>query len=76
MSVMWYLMVLTCISLMTTTLVAVFPRCYSHCSINSPRVLLLLGWEKEKSNIFMLFNSFKGIVTSVVSFDSYQNTVK
>jgi len=50
MSVMWYLMVLTCISLMTTTLLAVFPRCYSHCSINSPRVYNLyccLGGKKK-----------------------------
>lgn len=45
MSVMWYLirvwcgiLVLTCISLMTTTLLVIFPRCYTHCSISSPRV--------------------------------------
>lgn len=38
-SVMWYLiMVLTCISLTTTTLLVIFPRCYTHCSISSPRV--------------------------------------
>ena len=63
MSVMWYLMVLTCISLMTTTLLVIFPHCYSDCSINSPRIYNLyccLGG-KKKNLIFSCLIVFKAL---------------
>ena len=63
MSVMWYLMVLTCISLMTTTLLVIFPHCHSHCSINSPRIYNLyccLGG-KKKNLIFSCLIVFKAL---------------